>query len=211
MFFRKFSNKDKKEAVPTAPAAAPQQQTNRGEESSYLYKILLIGDSEAHKSTFLQTYASGAPPGDSLIRTIGVDFIIKQLEMPNGCTLKLQIWDTAGQERFRTMTSSYFRGASGILMCYDPANSSTFEYLKSTMGVALRCLGDSKVAFRFVGISPRSYDERVVSREEVQAFADEFEGKVSNCYLNAVESINDVFDALVMDIGRIHNIDFGAH
>ncbi|GFP90280.1 auxin response factor 5 [Phtheirospermum japonicum] len=33
-----------------------------------------------------------------------------------GKKLKLAIWVTAGQERFRTLTSSYYRGAQGIIM-----------------------------------------------------------------------------------------------
>ena len=37
---------------------------------------------------------------------------IRTLEL-DGKTVKLQIWDTAGQERFRTITSSYYRGAHG--------------------------------------------------------------------------------------------------
>ncbi len=31
-----------------------------------------------------------------------------------GKRCKLTVWDTAGQERFRTLTSSYYRGAQGI-------------------------------------------------------------------------------------------------
>ena len=54
----------------------------------------------------------------TFITTIGIDFKIKNVEV-DGKRIKLQIWDTAGQERFRTITTSYFRGAQGILLVYD--------------------------------------------------------------------------------------------
>ena len=47
------------------------------------------------------------------LTTIGVDFRVKQIEA-GGKRCKLTVWDTAGQERFRTLTSSYYRGAQGI-------------------------------------------------------------------------------------------------
>lgn len=39
-------------------------------------------------------------------------------------------WDTAGQERFRTITSSYYRGAHGIIVVYDCTDLETFNNLK---------------------------------------------------------------------------------
>lgn len=44
----------------------------------------------------------------------GVDFRLKYLNIQDN-RIKLTIWDTAGQERFRTLTSSYYRGAQGII------------------------------------------------------------------------------------------------
>jgi Ras-related protein Rab-1A len=63
---------------------------------------------------------------DSYISTIGVDFKIRTIEL-DGKTIKLQIWDTAGQERFRTISSTYYRGAHGIIVVYDVTNRTSFD------------------------------------------------------------------------------------
>ncbi|KAJ0442944.1 putative small GTP-binding protein [Helianthus annuus] len=83
-------------------------------EYDYLFKLLLIGDSSVGKSCLLLRFSDDSYV-DSYISTIGVDFKIRTAEQ-DGKTMKLQIWDTAGQERFRTITSSYYRGAHGIIM-----------------------------------------------------------------------------------------------
>ena len=44
--------------------------------------------------------------------------------------VSLQIWDTAGQERFRTITSSYYRGAHGIIVVYDVTDQESFNNIK---------------------------------------------------------------------------------
>ena len=39
-------------------------------------------------------------------------------------------WDTAGQERFRTITSSYYRGAQGIILVFDCTEAESFNNVK---------------------------------------------------------------------------------
>lgn len=78
---------------------------------------------------------------DSFISTIGVDFKIRTVDL-EGRTVKLQIWDTAGQERFRTITSSYYRGAHGIIIVYDVTDAESFENVKSWMAEIERYASD---------------------------------------------------------------------
>lgn len=40
--------------------------------------------------------------------------------------MKLSLWDTAGQETYKSITRSYFRGASGALLVFDISRHSTF-------------------------------------------------------------------------------------
>eukprot|EP01106_Pelomyxa_sp_JSP_P013041 TRINITY_DN3762_c0_g1_i1.p1 TRINITY_DN3762_c0_g1~~TRINITY_DN3762_c0_g1_i1.p1 ORF type:complete len:212 (+),score=65.86 TRINITY_DN3762_c0_g1_i1:1020-1655(+) len=94
----------------------------------YLFKLLLIGDSGVGKSCLLLRFADDMYT-ESYISTIGVDFKIRTIEL-EGKTVKLQIWDTAGQERFRTITSSYYRGAHGIIVVYDITDTVSFDNVK---------------------------------------------------------------------------------
>jgi Ras-related protein Rab-18 len=98
----------------------------------HVFKILMIGDAGVGKSSILQQFTDGYF-SENLQSTIGVDFKVKAMtvmgpdEKPK--RIKVTIWDTAGQERFRTLTSSYYRGAQGIILVYDVARKDTFDSL----------------------------------------------------------------------------------
>jgi len=105
-----------------AETLVTKKKTKGGE---FLFKLLLIGDSGVGKSCLLLRFSDGSF-NESFISTIGVDFKIKTIEL-DGRKIKLQIWDTAGQERFQTITSSYYRGAHGIILVYDITDPRSFE------------------------------------------------------------------------------------
>ena len=44
-------------------------------------------------------------------------------------TAPLQVWDTAGQERFRALTTSYYRGAHGVIVVYDTTDQAPLDLL----------------------------------------------------------------------------------
>eukprot|EP00937_MAST-01D_sp_MAST-1D-sp2_P007478 g7478.t1 len=92
-------------------------------------KLLTIGDSAVGKTCLLLRYASDQFQ-TSFITTIGIDFKTKDVHV-EGRPVRLQIWDTAGQERFRTITTSYFNGAHGIMLVYDVCDRASFNSIRN--------------------------------------------------------------------------------
>nr|CAD1842177.1 unnamed protein product [Ananas comosus var. bracteatus] len=154
-------------------------------EYDYLFKLLLIGDSSVGKSCLLLRFADDSYV-DSYISTIGVDFKIRTVEL-DGKTVKLQIWDTAGQERFRTITSSYYRGAHGIIIVYDVTEMESFNNVKQWLSEIDRYASDN-VCKLLVGNKCDLVENKVVETEKAQAFADSL--GIPFLETSAKESIN---------------------
>jgi len=141
-----------------------------GSEYDYLFKILIIGDSGVGKSALLVRFADDAFT-ESYISTIGVDFKIRTLDI-DGKSVKLQIWDTAGQEKFRTITSSYYRGAHGIIVCYDITDGASFNHVRDWLSEIER-YSTGKVRKLLVGTKSDLSSKRVVEYAKSKAFADD--------------------------------------
>jgi len=138
-------------------------------EYDYLFKLLLIGDSGVGKSCLLLRFADDTYT-ESYISTIGVDFKIRTIEL-EGKTIKLQIWDTAGQERFRTITSSYYRGAHGIIVVYDVTDQDSFNNVKQWLQEIERYASDT-VCKLLVGNKSDLTTKKVVDWTTAKEYAD---------------------------------------
>ncbi|KAL6440107.1 hypothetical protein ACFW04_003016 [Cataglyphis niger] len=138
--------------------------------TDYLFKLLLIGDSGVGKSCLLLRFADDTYT-ESYISTIGVDFKIRTIDL-DGKTIKLQIWDTAGQERFRTITSSYYRGAHGIIVVYDCTDQETFNNVKQWLEEIDRYACDN-VNKLLVGNKCDLHTKKVVDYTTAKEYADQ--------------------------------------
>lgn len=133
-----------------------------------LFKLLLIGDSGVGKTSILFRFSDDAFT-PTFISTIGIDFKIKTIEL-KGKKIKLQIWDTAGQERFHTITTSYYRGAMGIMLVYDITNSKSFDNIQKW----LRNIDEhanEDVEKMILGNKCDMEDRRIISKERGEAVA----------------------------------------
>jgi len=154
---------------------------------------LVVGDSGVGKSCLLLRFTEDNYT-DNFIATIGVDFKIKTVEV-DGKKVKLQIWDTAGQERFRSITSSYFRGAKGIVLVYDVTNQDSFENVRAWVSDILQGKGDMKNTI-LVGNKCELIKQKVISAAEGKELAEEFKIPFFECSAKNNININEPFHCL---------------
>ena len=137
------------------------------EDYKFLFKVVLVGNAGVGKTCLVRRFTQGLfPPGQGA--TIGVDFMIKTVEVDNE-KIKLQIWDTAGQERFRSITQSYYRSASALILVYDISCQPTFDCLPDWLR-EIQEYANAKVLKILVG-NKTDRDDREIPREVGEEFA----------------------------------------
>lgn len=115
--------------------------------------------------------------------------------------VKLTIWDTAGQERFRSLTSSYYRGAQGVILVYDVTRRETLHDLKQTWLKELSVYADmDELVLMVVGNKIDLEEERQVSTEEGLQFARDHSALFMESSAKTRAGIKAVFEELAKKV-----------
>jgi len=170
----------------------------------YLFKVVLIGDSEVGKSNLLLRFTRDEFNLESR-STIGVEFASKAVKLSDGKIAKAQVWDTAGQERYRAITSAYYRGALGALLVYDVAKRTSFESIERWLA-ELKDHADGNIQTLLVGNKSDLMHLRTVSTEEGHVLAE----KHGMCYIetsaldstNVEEAFHQILDKIYQEMHR---------
>ncbi|KAF6723283.1 Ras-related protein Rab-19 [Oryzias melastigma] len=116
-----------------------QPACSESEDSfDFLFKIILVGDSDVGKTCLVQSFKSGIFM-EKQQNTIGVDFTVRTMDI-DGKKVKVGVQlvmfpdiiqcrsgTRPDRSASRTITQSYYRSAHGAMVAYDISRRSTFE------------------------------------------------------------------------------------
>ncbi|CAM9763328.1 unnamed protein product [Pylaiella littoralis] len=145
-------------------------------------KVVVVGDSWVGKTAVVQMFKSGGHDyPKNYIMTIGVDFGVKQVKIPEtNCVVELFLFDCPGQGVFNKLEqgAAYYENAAFVCLVFDVSNRDSFEScgrwlqgVRAALPAALAPLPGvliaNKADLREGGINARA----VVNTKEGQTFA----------------------------------------
>jgi small GTP-binding protein len=116
--------KTSNQAITNPITPTPATNNNNNELQ---FKLILLGDYGVGKTTLLKRFCGENLVDNSTPSRIEVKTALVPLEQE---TIQFQIWDTGGQERFRSLTTSYYRNAMGLMLVFDVTDRKSFEDIR---------------------------------------------------------------------------------
>ena len=106
-----------------------QSSSDDNEPENLQYKVILLGNGTVGKTSIINRFWEDYF-AKSYKQTIGVDFYVKRLSLPENIYTALQVWDIGGQSIFGKMISTYIYEANAVIFWYDVTNHQSFTDLE---------------------------------------------------------------------------------
>ena len=164
------------------------------DQYDFIMKLILVGDSAVGKTNILSKYLKNYFDPDSKA-TVGVEFGTKNIQIEDKI-IKVQIWDTAGQERYRSVTSTYYKGAKGAFIVYDITRKATFESIDKWIE-DLKNNGEEDMIIYLVGNKSDLNDMREVEKDEAMTISEKYNMAFSETSALHGDNIHKIFQDLM--------------
>jgi small GTP-binding protein len=142
--------------------------TQRDRDSSFIFKVLLIGEAAVGKTSLTLKFVQGKFKSDYIL-TVGMEPYSKYVKLGKDMAT-LSIWDIAGQQRFDVFRTMFFRGAKAALLVFDLTRPATLTKLEEWHDDLLKNAGSDVIKI-LVGNKNDLVDFRSVSKKDALTFA----------------------------------------
>ncbi|MHA2357168.1 MAG: Rab family GTPase [Candidatus Heimdallarchaeaceae archaeon] len=171
-----FEDNIKKHQKETKKASKSAKRVSKPpKSSSYMIKIVLIGDAAVGKTSIRQRFLGKGFQREHLA-TLGADFaaITRNIDQNQ---IKYQIWDLAGQPMFKNVRPRFFRGCFGSLAVMDITRRDTFHNLSNWIDELYQFSGRGVVPVIILANKTDLKDEREVDIKEAKEFVEKLNEK----------------------------------
>jgi len=177
-------------------------------EYDFFFKILILGESGVGKTSLLLRFVDDTFTDKGHVTINGGDVKSKIIKV-NESNIKLILWDTAGQERFRTITSSFYRGATGAIIAFDLTDKASFTKAEHWMADVRRWT-QVTTPIIMVGTKSDATEQRAIER----SFLDKYAEAKNILYLETSAKdnvgVNEAFITLASLIAAVKTSDEGS-
>ncbi|HMF31193.1 MAG TPA: Rab family GTPase [Candidatus Lokiarchaeia archaeon] len=137
----------------------------------YIFKTVVCGEGKVGKTSLILQYTQHKF-SEQYIQTIGSNFAIADVMLPDSKPVKLQLWDLAGQEQFSFVRPPFYKGASAVIFVYDITKRQSLEAIREWKAEVEKYVDESTKYF-LIGNKNDLEDERVVTTADGEVMGQE--------------------------------------
>lgn len=133
-------------------------------------KVIILGNPAVGKTSIRKRYF-GAGFNTSHLATIGADFAVKSLNLPEG-KVNVQIWDLAGQGGFSNIRKRFYLGADCAILVYDVTSLESFQSLSKWLQEFWTQIESRLIPLLIIGNKTDLKSNIVVQEDHIQKYMD---------------------------------------
>ena len=169
-------------------------------KEQYKFKIVIVGDSGVGKTNLVKRFLQNSFSLNTQA-TVGCEFFSNNYYI-NDKLFKIEIWDTAGQERYKSITSAYYKGASGAILVYDVSNKTSFNNVDRWYQEIKECSSEN-IQIVMIGNKTDLTDDRVISKEKSISKASELNIPVMETSALSATNVKEAFYLMIKEIYKL--------
>ena len=162
--------------------------------------IMLLGNTEVGKTTFLQQYIKKTFKEVGMM-TVGVDSETIDIIIDNKKIVKTKIWDTAGQEKYQAIFRAHYQKADGMILMYSVIERFSFDKIQDWINSIKDSSREGITIFLISNKNDYPEKQKEVTSEEGKALAKQlslpFYEITSKDYSQVAQVMHDIVKEVV--------------